>query len=183
MLNIEIRAPARLEVIAGGDFPAVFADAPVESRDTARHVVEASFEMCVDVPLGIPDTYSTSGISYTNSFPFIPASVLVGGQAQMILLDFRTNGIGAFQLHIGELLPSVETGMNTLRLVAANGVLELNGPDAPGNSINDESNPYDWRMAQMDRDRLGAWLATYTGGEVTLRICIGAGLPHLPGPW
>ena len=131
-------------------------------------------ETCVDVPLGTPDTYSTSGISVTNFFPFIPASVLVGARAQMILLDFRTNGIAAFQLHNGELLPSVETGMGTLRLIAANGTLELNGPDAPGNVAQDPDNLYDWSMGQPDRDRLGAWLASYTGGAVTLRICTAA---------
>ena len=91
----------------------------------------------------------------------------------MILLDFRTNGFAAFQLHNGEFLPSVENGSNTLRLVAANGVLELGGPSGPGNTLDDTTNPYDWGMGQPDRDRLGAWLASYTGGDVTLRICTG----------
>ena len=133
-------------------------------------------ETCVDILFGMPDSYDAGEINFFNVFPAVPASVLEGNSSSIIIgLSFSdSTGFGYLQILSGQLLPSVETGPAALRLVAGNGEVQLSGPDAPGSITRDPDNPYSWVMGQPDRDRLGAWLASYQGDAVTLRICTAA---------
>ena len=164
--SIDIRSPARREVEAAKTFGAVTSSLSIDHRGRSETV-------CVDVPLGVPDSHDADTISWFNTFPFIPSSFVVGGgSTRLIGLSLTsTNVFSAFQTSSLDLIPVWENNPTGITLIAGNGEVTVGSPNAPDNSNQDDDAPYGWILGTSDRASLATWLGTYTGDSVTLRLC------------
>ena len=175
------------EIQAGKTLPAFFASATVLSRlyeiqaGKTLPVLSASAtlrtrrdeQQCADIPMGVPDSHDATSILFQSVFPFVPTSFVVGGgSTRLIQLAFDSaNGLANFETIGPDLISEWEQSPAAIHLIAGNGAVALGGPDALDNTADDDSAPYAWSMGTQDRADLAAWLATYAGDAVTLRIC------------
>ena len=189
--TVQSRTPARAEVTATTTFAAPSATAAVQSRTPARAEVTATTTFaassaatslvrtkrleaeCADIPMGVPDSHDATSILFQSVFPFVPTSFVVGGgSTRLIQLAFNSaNGLSNFETIGPDLISEWEQSPAAIHLIAGNGAVALGGPDALDNTADDDSAPYAWSMGTQDRADLAAWLATYAGDAVTLRIC------------
>ena len=156
---------------ASATFPAFSYAPPIVSKD--RFI-----DVCEEITIAEPDIHSATVLEWSNTFPTVPTDYVEGGGSSILtLISFRTgSGLSAINIFGSSLISDWENAPNAIQFTANGNTVVIGGPNAPDNFNLDPDAPYSWNMGQTDRDELAAWLATYTGGPVTMGFCGGGTL-------
>lgn len=163
------RSPLQASLI----FPSFSYALPIVSKD--RFI-----DVCEEITIAEPDVHSATVLEWSNTFPTVPTDYVEGGGSSILtLISFNTgSGLSAINIFGSSLISDWENAPNAIQFTANGNTVVIGGPNAPDNQNLDPDAPYSWNMGQADRDELAAWLATYTGGPVTMGFCGGQSLVY-----
>ncbi len=148
--------------------------------------------------IGAPESYSTTRIRLAFNVPLtglqIPASLRPAGATgdafgKVVTFDstagssyFWTADNDGASEYGGSAGPEMSTAFENagaaFTLISANGQVSLGGPETWG--LTNAAEPYTGQLSGDDKTALAAWLATYTGTDITFVLSDGDTPPTLP---